>query len=174
MRRLFAWCNANLEYVLMNLSYGLCTLIIFEEAVRRYAFRSQSPWGGQVAIYLFIWLSWIACAYAIKSRAHLRFDELRKRLPYTAQFALQLLDCVGWIALAAIIFHFSLRQIAVQQQIGSVVQGTDGFPLWVAFLGIPFGWSLVVWRTIQCAIEDYRRFRAKEPLIDTFSIDEVV
>ena len=157
----------------MNLSYGLCTLIVFEEAVRRYLFKSQTPWSAQAAMYLFIWLSWIACAFAIKKRAHLRFDEVRGRLPRRAQFALQLLDYAAWIVLAVIIFYFSIQQIVLQQRIGSVVQGTDHFPLWVACLGIPFGWSIVVWRTIQCAIEDFHRYRVGDSMVDRFSIDEI-
>jgi TRAP-type C4-dicarboxylate transport system permease small subunit len=171
-RRFYAWCDHRLEYVLMNVSYGLCTLIVFEEAARRYLFHSQAPWGGQAAMYLFIWLSWIGCAYAIRKRAHLRFDQIRHRLPYTMQFMMQLVDYAAWILIAAIIMFFSTKQILVQAQLGSVVQGTDHFPLWVAFLGIPFGWTLVVWRALQCAIQDIRRYQLRQTFSDTFSLEE--
>lgn len=171
--RLYRWCDGNIEYFLMNVSYGLCTLIVFEEAVRRYIFRSQTPWSGQAAMYLFIWLSWIGCAYCIKSRAHLRFDEFRKRLPYRVQFVVQLGDYAAWVLLGVIIMFFSFKQMLLQAHLGSVVQGTDHFPLWVAFLGVPFGWTLVLWRSVQCAIQDYRRFRAGAPLVDAFKLEEV-
>ena len=171
--RIYRWCDGNLEYALMNTSYALCTLIVFVEAVRRYLFRSQAPWSAQAAMYLFIWLSWIGCAYGIKTRAHLRFDEIRDRLPYMAQFVLKLIDYAVWILIALITLVFSIKQIMLQAQLGSVVQGTDHFPLWVAFLGVPFGWSLVLWRTLQCIVEDVRRFRAKEPITDKFSLEEV-
>jgi TRAP-type C4-dicarboxylate transport system permease small subunit len=157
----------------MNLTYLLCTSIVFVEAVRRYLFRSQAPWSGQAAIYLFIWLSWIGCAYGLKSRAHLRFDEIRRRLPYTAQFLLQQLDYLVWISLCAIISWFAIQQMLIQYNLGSVVQGTDHFPLWVAFLGIPFGWALVFWRAVHCMIEDIGRFRAGRPIMDAFSLEEV-
>lgn len=172
-RRLYGWCDGNVEYLLMNLTYGLCTLIVFVEAVRRYVFLAQAPWAPLAAMYLFIWLSWIGCAYNVKTRAHLRFDEIRRRLPYMAQFVLQLLDYVVWILLGAIISVFAIKQIMLQAQLGSVVQGTDHFPLWVAFVGVPFGWSLVLWRTLQCIVQDIRRFRAREPIMDTFSLEEV-
>lgn len=172
IERIYGWCDANLEYYLMNLAYTLCTGIVFVEAVRRYLLRSQAPWSGQAAIYLFIWLSWIGCAYGLKSRAHLRFDELRRRLPYTAQFVLQELDYAVWILLSGIISWYAIDQMLIQAHLGSVVQGTDDFPLWVAFLGVPFGWSLVVWRAIHCAVEDIQRFRAGRPIMDTFSLEE--
>lgn len=168
---IYRWCNANLEYTLMNVCYGLCTLIVFVEATRRYLLRSQAPWSGQAAIYLFIWLSWIGCAYAIKTRTHLRFDELRRQVPYTGQFLLQQLDYLVWIVLAVIVCVFGVKQMVLQAHLGSVVQGTDHFPLWIAFLGVPFGWSLVIWRVVQCSLEDVRRFRAGEPVLDTFSLD---
>lgn len=166
------WCNDNLEYHLMNVAYGLCTLIIFVEAARRYVFRTQAAWSPQAAIYLFIWLSWIGCAYAVKTRSHLRFDEIRRRLPYVAQFVLQLGDYAVWILLGVIISVYGVKQMLLQAQIGSIVQGTDNFPLWLAFLGVPFGWSLVIWRTLQCAVQDVRRFRAREPIMDTFALEE--
>jgi TRAP-type C4-dicarboxylate transport system permease small subunit len=172
LRRACRWVDANLEYSLMNLIYTLCTLVVFTEAVRRYLFRSQFPWSGQAAMYLFIWLSWIGCAYGIKARGHLRFDEIRGRLPYTAQFVLQLFDYAVWIVLGAIISVTAIQQMRIQAEMGSVVQGTDHFPLWVAFIGVPFGWGLVLWRTVQCAAEDIRRYRAREPLVQAFSIKE--
>jgi TRAP-type C4-dicarboxylate transport system permease small subunit len=172
VRRAYGWLDGNLEYSLMNLIYILCTLVVFVEAVRRYVFRSQFPWSGQAAIYLFIWLSWVGCAYGVKTRGHLRFDEIRRRLPYTAQFALQLVDYVVWVGLGAIISVTAIQQMLIQADMGSVVQGTDHFPLWVAFLGVPLGWGLVLWRTLQCAAEDIRRFRAGEPLARPFSLQD--
>jgi TRAP-type C4-dicarboxylate transport system permease small subunit len=173
VRRGYGWCDDHLEYHLMNLTYTACTLIVFVEAVRRYVLRSQAPWSGQAAIYLFIWLSWIGCAYAVKSRAHLRFDEIRRRLPYTAQFVLQQLDHVIWILLSLVISWYAIEQMLIQAHLGSVVQGTDNFPLWVAFLGVPFGWGLVCWRAVGCVVEDIQRFRAGKPIMDTFSLTEV-
>jgi C4-dicarboxylate transporter DctQ subunit len=173
LRRACRWLDGNLEYSLMNTIYILCTLVVFVEAVRRYLFRSQFPWSGQAAIYLFIWLSWIGCAYGVKTRGHLRFDEIRRRLPYPAQFALQLVDYAVWIVLGTVISVTALHQMRIQADMGSVVQGTDHFPLWVAFAGVPFGWALVLWRTVQCIAEDIRRYRAGRPLLDRFSLDEV-
>jgi TRAP-type C4-dicarboxylate transport system permease small subunit len=172
LRRAYRWVDGNLEYSLMNLIYILCTLVVFVEAVRRYLFRSQFPWSGQAAIYLFIWLSWIGCAYGVKMRGHLRFDEIRRRLPYGAQFALQFVDYAVWVLLGAIMVVTAVKQMLIQADMGSVVQGTDHFPLWVAFLGVPFGWALVLWRTVQCAAEDIRRFRAGEPLAAPFSLND--
>lgn len=172
VRRAYAWLDANVEYSLMNVIYILCTLVVFVEAVRRYVWRSQFPWSGQAAIYLFIWLSWIGCAYGVKTRGHLRFDEIRRRLPYTAQFVMQLVDYTAWIVVGAIISVTAIQQMRVQMDMGSVVQGTDHFPLWAAFIGVPFGWGLVLWRAVQCVVEDLRRYRAGEPLVETFSLDE--
>jgi TRAP-type C4-dicarboxylate transport system permease small subunit len=172
VRRAAAWLDANLEYSLMNFLYILCTLIVFTEAVRRYVWRSQFPWSGQAAIYLFIWLSWVGCAYGVKTRGHLRFDEIRNRLPYTAQFALQLFDYAMWLLVGAIISVTALQQMQVQMDMGSVVQGTDHFPLWLPFMGVPFGWGLVLVRAIQCVVEDIRRYRARESLIERFSIKD--
>ncbi len=173
VRRFYNWVDQNLEYWLMNTCYLVIVLIVFEEAVRRYIFKSQTPWSAQAAIYLFIWMSWIGCAFAVKKRAHIRFEEIRNRLPYRAQFALLIVDHICWVALSVIIFVYSVQSVLLQARLGSTVQGTDNFSLWIAFLGIPFGWSLVVWRTLQCAFEDYQNFRAKKSLVQSFTIEDI-
>jgi TRAP-type C4-dicarboxylate transport system permease small subunit len=167
------WLDRSVEFVLMNVTYGLCTLIIFVEASRRYLFRAQEPWAPSVAVYLFIWLSWIACAYAVKTRCHIRFDEIRKRLPRRFQFVLQLVDYALWLLLGSVVIFYSIKQILLQASLGSLIQGTDSVPLWLVFIGLPFGWVLVMLRAVQCAVQDVRRFRAGHPVIDAFALDEV-
>jgi TRAP-type C4-dicarboxylate transport system permease small subunit len=153
-------------------SYSLCAAIICVEALRRYLFQSQAPWTPMAAIYLFIWLTWIACAYNVKTRTHLRFDALRKNLPYQLQFALQLVDHAIWVLLGIIITGYGFEQMTIQRRIGAVVQGTDNFPLWIAFMGVPLGWVLVLWRVIENIGADIRRFHRGEPLLDTQNLGE--
>ncbi|MGH7770935.1 MAG: TRAP transporter small permease [Candidatus Binatia bacterium] len=165
-RKVYVWCDQNLERLLMLWSYSLCSAIICVEAVRRYLFRSQAPWTPMAAIYLFVWLTWIACAYNVKARTHLRFDALRKKLPYHLQFALQLVDHAIWLFLGVIITLYGVEQMRIQRQIGALVQGTDNFPLWIPFMGVPLGWILVLWRVTQNVREDIRRFHKRESFLD--------
>ena len=153
-------------------TYSLCSGIICIEAVRRYLFRSQASWTPMAAIYLFVWLTWIACAYNVKTRAHLRFDALRKKLPYRQQFVLQLVDHVIWVLLGVIITVYGFEQMRLQHQIGALVQGTDDFPLSVAFMGVPLGWILVLWRVIQNVREDVHRFHQREPFREAPNLGE--
>lgn len=173
IRSAYAWCDRDLERTLMIWAFVLCAAIICFEAGRRYFFRSQAPWTPVAAIYLFILLTWVACAYNVKTRTHLRFDELRKRLPYSVQFALQLVDSAIWILLGCIITFYGVKQMMVQHQLGSLVQGTDHFPLWIPFMAVPLGWILVLWRVAQSVREDIRRFRAREPFLDALKLEEV-
>ena len=146
----------------MLLCYSLCAGTICVEAVRRYLFRLQAPWTPVAAIYLFVWLTWIACAYNIKARTHLRFDALRKQLPYRLQFVLQLTDYAIWLLLGLVIVVYGLAQVKIQHKIGALMQGTDYFPLWIPFMGVPVGWILVLWRVVQNVREDAHRFHKRE------------
>ncbi len=172
LREIYAWCDQNIERVVMLWSYSLCSSIICIEALRRYLFRSQAPWTPVAAIYLFIWLTWVACAYNVKARAHLRFDALRTKLPYHLQFTLRLVDHAIWLLLGVIITVYGIGHMKIQHQIGALVQGTDYFPLWIAFLGVPLGWILVLWRVTQNLREDVRRFHKGESFMDGSNLGE--
>ena len=73
------WLDANVEKIFILVCYVTMAGIIFVEVFRRFVFNEQVPWSTTVPVYLFLWIVWLGCAYNVKIRAHLRFDELRLR-----------------------------------------------------------------------------------------------
>ena len=80
------WIDQNLEKWIILAAYMTMGGIIFVEVIRRFVFSLQAPWSTSVPVYLFLWVTWLGCAYNVKIRTHLSFDELRLRMPYNAQF----------------------------------------------------------------------------------------
>ena len=81
MRRLLQELDRNAERYLMFVCYAFVCAVIIQEVGRRYLLNYSSAWAEETARYAFIYLGWIGAAYAIRERAHIRFDIVLARLP---------------------------------------------------------------------------------------------
>lgn len=161
---MFRWLDDNIEKVVILVNYVAMTGIIFVEVIRRFAFGQQAPWSSTIPIYLFLWVTWIGCAYNCKRRAHLRFEEFRVRLPYAGQFFCIMVDHLVWIGFSVIVIYFSLQQVQISIDNFAIVQGTDDVMQWWFYLATPIGFMLVIYRVMQNLVEDVRRYQRREPM----------
>jgi len=161
---LFKWVDRNIEKIVILICYTTMAGIIFVEVIRRFLFNEQAAWSTTIPIYLFLWVTWMGAAYNVRIRTHLRFDELRVRLPYTGQFACLCLDAVLWILFAAIVVVFSIEQVQLSYDNFSIVQGTDNVMQWWFYLATPMAWTLLVVRALQNLSQDWRAYRRGEAL----------
>ena len=85
-------------------------------------------------------MAWIGCAYTAKKRSHLRFEELRSRLPYAGQFCAMMLDHVIWIGFSIIIIYYSaVEQVQLSYDNFAIVPGTDNVMQWWFYMATPGG-----------------------------------
>jgi len=159
---LLKWLDRNIEKIVILICYTTMAGIIFVEVIRRFLLNQQAAWSTTIPIYLFLWVTWMGAAYNVRIRTHLRFDEMRVRLPYTAQFACLCLDAVLWILFAVIVVVFSIEQVQLSYDNFSIVQGTDNVMQWWFYLATPMAWTLLVVRALQNLKEDWRTYRRGE------------
>ena len=157
------WLDANIEKIVILVCYVTMAGIIFVEVIRRFLFNEQVAWSTTVPVYLFLWIVWLGCAYNVKIRAHLRFDELRLRLPYGGQFACLCLDALLWIVFATIVIVYTGEQVRLSYDNFAIVQGTDDVMQWWFYLATPIAWSLLIVRVLQNLWHDLGDFRAGRP-----------
>ncbi len=154
------WLDANLEKSIMFVNYVAMAGIIFVEVLRRFFFQAQSSWSSTIPIYLFLWIVWIGCAYNVKIRAHLSFDELRSRLSRRGQYLCLVLDGILWIVFATIVIFYSVEQVRLSRDNFSIVPGTDDIMQWWFYLATPVAFSLLIFRVLQNMVQDYKRFQS--------------
>ena len=157
------WLDDNAEKTVILVCYLSMTAIIFVEVIRRFAFGQQAAWSSTIPIYLFLWVTWIGCAYTAKQRSHLRFEEIRLRMPYFWQFCSVMLDHIIWIGFSLLVVYFSVEQVQISYDNFAIVQGTDDVMQWWFYLATPVAFCLIIFRVTQNLIEDVRRFRNREP-----------
>ena len=162
---LLRWLDRNTERTLILIAYSSMALIIVYAVFERYVFSTQIPWSTSIPIYLFLWVAWVGCAYNVKKRTHLVFNDFRLRMPYGMQFAMMWLDTILWIGFGSIVAWFTIEQTQLAYDNFSIVQGTDNVMQWWFYLATPVGWGILMIRALQNLMQDIGRFRRREPFL---------
>ncbi|MEX0729767.1 MAG: TRAP transporter small permease [Aquisalimonadaceae bacterium] len=160
----FRWLDANLEKTIILIAYVACAGIIAVEVVRRFFFNEQAAWSTSVPAYMFVWLTWPGAAYGVKIRAHLAFGEFRQRLPRAAQYAALQVDYILFLIFAVVAIYYSYELLGVQANNFSTVPGTVSLSTVWFYLATPIGWTLLVYRVLQNALQDFRDLINGRPL----------
>ncbi|MFT5707196.1 MAG: TRAP-type C4-dicarboxylate transport system permease small subunit [Oceanospirillaceae bacterium] len=166
-----SWIDQNIEKLIILLSYTGMAGIIFVEVVRRFLFNEQVPWSTTIPVLLFLWLTWFGASYNVKQRTHLALSEIRARLPYKLQFSCFVLDAILWVVFAAIVINFTYDQTYLAYDNFAIVGGTDNVMEWWFYMATPLAWSLIVIRVIQNLIEDFQRYKNRQPFVFQATLD---
>lgn len=160
----FSLFERNIEKAVILASYASMAGIIFVEVIRRFFFNEQAPWSTTIPIYMFLWLAWMGASYNTMRRSHLRFTEVRERLPYKGQFLCLLLDAVCWFVMGAVVIYYSVEQVYIAYDNFAIVQGTDDVMQWWFYMATPLAWTLLLVRVLQNLKQDISAYRAGRPL----------
>ena len=138
------------------------TLIIFVAVIHRYAsglpipvvqdflLRINTSWAQELTIYLFVWMAKFGAAYGVRTGIHVGVDVLINRLntPLKKKFILFGLlagaSFTGIIAALGADFVFELSGTSSTSEVLEL-------PIWIVYLAIPLGSSLMCFRFLQVA-----------------------
>ena len=146
----------------MLVFYCFCCLVIVQEVVRRFVLNYSSAWGEEAARYAFIYLGWIGAAYAVRERAHIRFDIIVGRVGPRTKTALYIFAEVATIVFALIALYWSTHTIRQLLQFGATTPVLRINKLWFE-AAVPIGFSLIVLRSVQNILRDWRDLKAGRP-----------
>lgn len=155
-----------LERVIMVASYLAIAFIIFWGVIDRFVFNSQQPWSTTIPPFLFMIMAWFGAAYNIRLRTHLSFSEFRTKMPPAGQIACLWLDFALWFGFALILFVTTCKLTANSAANFQIVLGTDNTMQWWFLATVPLASLLMAGRAIENIMEDMKRYRAGEPLIE--------
>lgn len=161
---LVRWIDSNLERVIILIAYIYMAAIIFVEVIRRFVFSEQVAWSSTIPIYMFLWVVWIACAYNVRIRAHLSFDEIRTKMSRRGQFLCLLLDSALWIIFSVVVIYYTAQQVILKEDNFAIVQGTDDDLQWWFYVATPLAFVLLIIRVFQNVAKDVSDYRSGRPL----------
>jgi C4-dicarboxylate transporter, DctQ subunit len=163
VKRVLDDLDRNAERYLMLACYIFCCAVIIQDVGRRFLLNYSAAWSQETAQYAFIYLGWIGAAYAVKERAHIRFDILLNKLPERLHGLIYIAGEIATLLFALIALRYSFHTIQQLWQYGGATPVLRVSKLW-AEAAVPLGFSLIVIRSIQSMRRDLADMRAGRPV----------
>lgn len=154
-----------LEPTIMVVAYLLIAAIISVSVYQRFVLNVQVPWSSTIPPFLFLLLTWAGCAYNVRLRTHLSFQEFRTAMPRPLQFACLTLDMLLWFLFSVVVVVTAFKVTVNSAANFQLVLGTDDVQQWWFLATVPFSFLLVAGRAFENYFEDVGNYRAGRPLL---------
>ncbi len=151
-----------LEEIFIASLMALATLVIFFAVIHRYAsglpipgvqdalIKINTSWAQELCIYMFVWMAKFGAAYGVRTGIHVGVDVVINRLNtrWRSHFVVfGLLSGAAFTATVATLGGRLVWKLAQTDQTSSDLE----VPIWLVYLAIPLGSSLMSFRFLQVA-----------------------
>jgi TRAP-type C4-dicarboxylate transport system permease small subunit len=125
--------------------------IIFAQVIARYVLHNSLSWSEEMGRYLFVWMTFIGSAIAVRNKLHVSLDMLTSRLPSGWQ---KLCLVVGYVSMliftAVLIYGGYLFVLRGSSQNSAAMQ----IPMQYVYLVLPIGGGLIFFYLLKRFYED--------------------
>ena len=130
---------------------ALATLITFGAVVMRYSTGSGISWAQELTIYLFIWMAKFGAAYGVRTGIHVGVDVLVRKLAPARQNSFVRLGLSLGAFFTATVAFLGVKFVLFIYGAGQTSPDL-GWPMWIIYLAIPLGSSLMCYRFLQVLV----------------------
>ena len=82
----------NLGDAILACLFGAAILVVAAQVLWRYAFNNSLVWTEEASRYLFVWMTFLGTALAVKEGTHIRVTAFTDSLPPNVQHALEIFE----------------------------------------------------------------------------------
>ena len=130
---------------------GLC---VFYQFFTRYVLNDSAAWTEEIARYLLMSTVFVGIAAAVRRTRHIHVDFLYRLLPAGAGRALSTIVDLGRIAFFAIAVGLTVQMM---MRMGALQMTIIDLPMNIIYGVCAFGFAAAAVRSVQVAIENWRR-----------------
>ncbi len=163
LRKCYEILDERLENWMITVFYSYFIVIIVLEVVLRYGFNKSTIIGEETARHAFIWLSWVAASVAVKKRIHIKIAYLEHKVSRNKQYYLNFLYNGLFILFCAISIFYVIPIMRDQVEYETLSRAAQ-YPMWIPYLSVPFGYGMMIFRTVQNIIVDINDMKAGKPI----------
>ncbi|MEO5699202.1 MAG: TRAP transporter small permease [Casimicrobiaceae bacterium] len=162
MRAFLQGLDRNGERYLMLVFYCFIVFVIVSEVIRRFVLDFSSLWGEEAARFAFIYLGWVGASYAVKQRAHIRFDIVTSRLSPRVAGSIYLFSEVVTLVFAGFALYWSLQTVQTMIRFDALSPALRISQVWFQ-AAVPLGFAMMLVRVVQSILRDLANIRAGRP-----------
>lgn len=133
------------------------SLLIGVQVFMRYAMSASLSWSEELSRYLFIWLTYLGVAFAVRRDAHIRVTMLVSIFPPRLQLATRILTHVIFAGFAAFVMYQGWFMVERTFRFGQT-SASLGIPMGFVYLAPVTGFALTLARLAQATVLDLMRW----------------
>ncbi|NLT48239.1 MAG: TRAP transporter small permease [Clostridiales bacterium] len=131
------------------------TVIIFVNVIMRYFMNSSITWAEEVVKYLMIWIAFIGGSTCFRKGVHVSIDILLEIVPKRAQiFVVTVITLIAGVFTTAMAYY-GIKLVEFIQDSGQVSPALS-MPMWIPYLALPIGFTLMTIRNLEIFIKILR------------------
>jgi C4-dicarboxylate transporter DctQ subunit len=123
-------------------------LIAFWGTISRYLLRNPPDWAEEIVVYLIIWAGFICASTLAAQKGHVAATLLVERFPMKARRYLAVFNGLAILVFCAIISFLGFKIVSSAYAYDERSLTALRFPLWIPYLSVPIGCSLVFVRYV--------------------------
>jgi TRAP-type C4-dicarboxylate transport system permease small subunit len=148
MKKTVKWLDNHLEEAICGVLLSAMTIIIMLQIICRLTGLDVS-WNEELARYLFVWLIYIGCAYAVKMRKHIRLEIVLLLLGRRGNLIFNLISNLLFMLFALIILYEAMPLLYKMHFIRKQFSPAMRLPMSFAFASVVIGFLLTSFRLVQ-------------------------
>lgn len=126
-------------------------VIIFTQVIARYAFANSLSWSEEVGRYIFVWITFLGCAMAVRNRQHVSLDMFIKILPVSVQKIALIVSYFSMMIFTAVLIFGGIKFVTRgSHQMSSALE----IPMHYVYIVLPVGGVLIFAYLIKNFYED--------------------
>jgi TRAP-type C4-dicarboxylate transport system permease small subunit len=144
-RSFFHWISkiSEISGIVCAVSVLVSAGVLTYEVLMRYVFKTPTIWEIEFSVYLLIMATFVGAAYGLKHGGHIDIDLITHLLPSRVQAHLSF-----WTSILSLVFCMVVAWLGWEMWWEAASKGwrSDslwGPPLWISYLFLPFGMTLL-------------------------------
>jgi TRAP-type C4-dicarboxylate transport system permease small subunit len=126
-------------------------VIIFAQVVARYALSNSLSWSEEIGRYIFVWMTFIGSAIAVRNKLHVALDMFVVRLPRSLQKLCLMISYVSMMIFTGVVIYGGYKFVLKgSNQISAALQ----LPMHYVYLVLPIGGGLIFFYLLKNFFED--------------------
>ena len=144
-----------IEEILAIACLTVMTVLAFANVVARFLLSASFSFSEEITTYLFVLLSLLGTAIAVRRRAHLGLTIITDIVSPNVKKVLHIIGYLFAVAFSGALFFYGIQMVMNQVRLGQV-SATMQWPEWIYGSFVPIGAFFVVVRFIQVLIEEVK------------------
>jgi TRAP-type C4-dicarboxylate transport system permease small subunit len=126
-------------------------VIIFAQVVARYALSNSLSWSEETGRYIFVWMTFIGSAIAVRNKLHVALDMFVVRLPRSLQKLCLMISYVSMMIFTGVVIYGGYKFVLKgSNQISAALQ----LPMHYVYLVLPIGGGVIFFYLLKNFYED--------------------